>query len=60
MAKKASKIKWHEVTPLSKTIALALFIAMPFLGFWVGYSMKMGPFCPTAGIWGTLFRLFHF
>jgi hypothetical protein len=28
----------HQVTPLSKYLALALFIIMPFLGGWIGYS----------------------
>lgn len=28
--------KWTTVTPLSKTIALALFIALPFIGFHLG------------------------
>jgi hypothetical protein len=29
---------WTTVTPLSKFIALILFIAMPFIGFWLGYQ----------------------
>jgi len=27
---------WKKVTPVSKTIALVLFILIPFLGIWVG------------------------
>lgn len=27
----------HTVTPLSKYLAMALFIAMPFIGGWIGY-----------------------
>lgn len=29
---------WTTVTPLSKTIAMILFIALPFIGFYVGYN----------------------
>jgi hypothetical protein len=28
------------VTPLSKALALALFIALPFVGFYLGWSLK--------------------
>ncbi len=28
----------HTVTPLSKYLAMALFIALPFLGGWIGYT----------------------
>jgi hypothetical protein len=28
---------WNRVTPLSKYLAMALFVAMPFIGGWVGY-----------------------
>lgn len=31
---------WTTVTPLSKTIALILFIALPFIGFYLGYNFK--------------------
>ncbi len=31
-----AKIEWNKVTPLSKFIALALFVALPFLGFYYG------------------------
>lgn len=30
------KIEWNKVTPLSKGIALALFVALPFAGFCLG------------------------
>jgi len=33
---KKKKFDPHKVTPLSKGIALALFIAMPFIGFCLG------------------------
>ena len=28
----------HKVTPLSKYLALVLFVALPFIGGWVGYQ----------------------
>jgi len=28
----------HRVTPLSKYLAMALFVAMPFIGGWIGYT----------------------
>ena len=30
------KIEWNKVTALSKAVALALFVALPFIGFWYG------------------------
>jgi hypothetical protein len=30
------KMKWNEVTSFSKILALILFIALPFVGFWFG------------------------
>jgi hypothetical protein len=30
------KIEWGKVTWYSKTIALVLFVALPFIGFWYG------------------------
>ncbi len=30
------KIVWNKVTPLSRIIALALFVALPFIGFYLG------------------------
>ncbi len=32
------KSQLHQVTPLSKYLALALFVILPFLGGWIGYS----------------------
>jgi hypothetical protein len=29
---------WNQVTPLSRYLAIALFIAMPFIGGWIGYT----------------------
>ncbi len=37
-----TKSRLHEVTPVSKYLALALFVALPFLGGYVGYQ-----FAPT-------------
>ena len=34
------KVKWNEVTPLSKYLAMALFIAMPFIGFYLGMQYQ--------------------
>ena len=34
----ATKSRLHEVTSLSKYLALALFVALPFLGAYVGYQ----------------------
>jgi hypothetical protein len=31
-----TKIEWNKVTWYSKLIALALFVALPFIGFWFG------------------------
>lgn len=33
----AAKNVLHQVTPLSKYLAMVLFVAMPFLGGWIGY-----------------------
>jgi len=33
-----NKSKLHIVTPFSKYLAMALFIAMPFIGGWLGYK----------------------
>lgn len=30
------KIEWHKVTWYSKIVALALFVALPFIGFYIG------------------------
>lgn len=32
--------KWTTVTPLSKAIALALFVALPFIGFALGRNYQ--------------------
>lgn len=29
---------WNSVTPLSKYLAMTLFVALPFIGGWVGYT----------------------
>ena len=39
MAKK-NKNAFNTVTPLSKTIALALFVALPFIGFYLGIQYQ--------------------
>ena len=28
----------HKVTPLSKYLAMFLFVALPFIGGWIGYT----------------------
>ena len=38
LAQAESKSLLHSVTPLSKYLAMALFIVMPFIGGWVGYT----------------------
>ena len=35
------KKHFYTVTPLSKYLAMALFIALPFLGFWVGLRVQV-------------------
>ena len=42
------KIAWNKVTWYSKFIALALFVALPFLGFWLG--MKYGETIAPLGL----------
>lgn len=32
------KSTWTSVTPFSKYLALALFVTLPFVGFWLGYK----------------------
>ncbi len=32
------KLAWTSVTPFSKYLALALFVILPFVGFWLGYK----------------------
>ncbi|MCX6788942.1 MAG: hypothetical protein NTZ36_03655 [Candidatus Jorgensenbacteria bacterium] len=34
------KIKWNEVTTLSKTVALIVFIALPFIAFYLGIKYQ--------------------
>ncbi|HUZ92422.1 MAG TPA: hypothetical protein VNG29_00285 [Candidatus Paceibacterota bacterium] len=36
------RIEWHKVTWYSKTIALALFVALPFVGFYFGIEIGQG------------------
>lgn len=36
------KTQWNKVTPLSRSIALALFVALPFVGFWFGAQYGEG------------------
>lgn len=31
---------WHKVTPLSKILALILFILLPFIGFYLGFVFR--------------------
>ncbi len=39
------RIKWREVTWYSRLIAAALFVLLPFVGFWLGvrYARSLGP-----------------
>jgi hypothetical protein len=37
-AQKSRNNVLHQITPLSKYLALALFVALPFIGGWIGYS----------------------
>ena len=34
------QIIWNKVTPFSKIVALALFVALPFIGFWYGIQYE--------------------
>jgi len=36
----AKKNVWNTVTPLSKTLALFLFVTMPFIGFFLGMQLQ--------------------
>lgn len=36
--KSKKKTEFNKVTPFSKTIALFLFIALPIVAFWFGYT----------------------
>jgi hypothetical protein len=40
MAKLKVPKSWHKVTPLSKGLALALFIVLPFAGFYFGVEYQ--------------------
>lgn len=33
--------RWNRVTPLSKYLAMVLFVSMPFVGGWVGYEYAL-------------------
>lgn len=37
---KKQKFEWNKVTPLSKYIALALMILLPFIGFVLGVKYQ--------------------
>lgn len=41
MKKTKQKFKWNEVTTLSKYVALALFVALPFIGFALGMKYQL-------------------
>jgi hypothetical protein len=45
MQKKKISKAWTTVTPLSKALALLLFIALPFIGFYLGmeYQKRISP-----------------
>jgi hypothetical protein len=50
MAKKKISKTWTTVTPLSKFLAMALFIILPFVGFYLGvqYEKKVTPSYPPT------------
>ncbi|MGI8419334.1 MAG: hypothetical protein ACR2LN_01680 [Candidatus Levyibacteriota bacterium] len=50
MAKKKLSRTWTTVTPLSKYLAIALFIIFPFGGFYLGiqYEKKVTPSYPPV------------
>jgi hypothetical protein len=50
MAKKKLSKTWTTVTPLSKFLAMALFILLPFVGFYLGvqYEKKVTPTYPST------------
>lgn len=41
------KMKVTTVTPFSKYLALALFVLLPFFGFWLGLQYTPASSCPT-------------
>ncbi len=54
---KSMNIEWNKVTWYSKILALILFVALPFIGFWYGmqYGELVAPLnvAPGAGMGGT-------
>lgn len=40
--------KWTTVTTLSKTVALIMFISLPFIGFYVGYNFPRANNLPVT------------
>lgn len=34
------RVVWNKVTWYSKTLAIALFVALPFIGFWLGIQYE--------------------
>ncbi|MGH7203756.1 MAG: hypothetical protein ACREHC_04915 [Candidatus Levyibacteriota bacterium] len=50
MAKLKLSKTWTTVTPLSKFLAMALFIILPFVGFYLGvqYGKKVTPSYPPV------------
>ena len=50
MAKKKLSKTWTTVTPLSKFLAMALFILLPFIGFYLGvqYQKNVTPDYPST------------
>jgi hypothetical protein len=47
-----NKIVWNKVTWYSKLVALILFVALPFIGFWLGIGY--GKTIALLGVSGTL------
>lgn len=48
MAKKKTMNHWNTVTPFSKGLAIALFITLPFLGFYLGMAYQRMITVPTV------------
>jgi hypothetical protein len=40
MKKTRKSFEWNKVTPLSKAIAMIMFIALPFIGFVLGMKYQ--------------------
>jgi len=48
MNKTKQNFGWNKVTPLSKYLAMLLFIILPFLGFWLGTKYRTNSTCDST------------